>query len=234
MSNQMITTQNYTIEQTSLPLSIEEKPFQPKTDVDSSNTDRNHFKPVFIPYNNQQGMAIFDLQGLIPEHHVARVIDRMVESIEDNIFYQHYKGGGRSSYHPKMMVKVLLYAYSQKVYSCREIAKLLEENIPAMWLAAMQKPDYRTINRFRTHQMAELLPSLFEEMILKLMEEKFITLENYFLDGTKIEANANKHRYVWKKAINKNETKLLAKIEEMYQQIQSVANRENEDLHAGI
>ncbi|ASV70223.1 hypothetical protein CKF48_23370 (plasmid) [Cytobacillus kochii] len=143
----MITTQNYTIEQTSLPLSIEEKPFQPKTDVDSSNTDRNHFKPVFIPYNNQQGMAIFDLQGLIPEHHVARVIDRMVESIEDNIFYQHYKGGGRSSYHPKMMVKVLLYAYSQKVYSCREIAKLLEENIPAMWLAAMQKPDYRTINR---------------------------------------------------------------------------------------
>ncbi|WP_181884355.1 IS1182 family transposase [Neobacillus piezotolerans] len=232
MSNQMITTQNYTIEQTSLPLSIEEKPFQPKTDVDSSNTDRNHFEPVFIPYNNQQGMAIFDLQGLIPEHHVARVIDRMVESIEDNIFYQHYKGGGRSSYHPKMMVKVLLYAYSQKVYSCREIAKLLEENIPAMWLAAMQKPDYRTINRFRTHQMAELLPSLFEEMILKLMEEKFITLENYFLDGTKIEANANKLTYVWKKAINKNETKLLAKIEEMYQQIQSVANQENEDLHA--
>lgn len=101
-----------------------------------------------------------------------------------------------------------------------------------MWLAAMQKPDYRTINLFRTHQMAELLPSLFDEMILKLMEEKFITLENYFLDGTKIEANANKHTYVWKKAINKNETKLLAKIEEMYQQIQSVANRENEDLHA--
>ncbi|MFJ7746554.1 transposase [Peribacillus sp. NPDC097295] len=105
-----------------------------------------------------------------------------------------------------------------------EIAKLVEENIPTMWLAALQKPDYRTINRFRTQQMEKLLPKLFEEMIHQLIEEKHITMENYFLDGTKIEASANKYSFVWKKATTNFEAKLQEKIEETYQQIQTITN----------
>ena len=68
------------------------------------------------------------MQDLIPEHHVARVVDEMVEAIPDEQLFSYYKGGGRSSYHPKMMLKVILYAYSQKVYSCRGIEKLIREN----------------------------------------------------------------------------------------------------------
>src|SRR5690606_13745924 len=69
-----------------------------------------------------------------------------------------------------------------------------------MWLAAMQQPDFRTINEFRGERMQSLMDELFEAMILKLIEEKYITMENYFLDGTKIEADANKYSFVWKKS----------------------------------
>ncbi|WP_225434131.1 transposase [Peribacillus tepidiphilus] len=124
----------------------------------------------------------------------------MVEAVPNEQLFSHYKGGGRSSFQPKMMLKIILFGYSQKVYSCRGIEKLIRENIPAMWLAAMQQPDFRTINEFRGERMKVLMDELFEVMILKLIDEKYITMENYFLDGTKIEANANKYSFVCKKS----------------------------------
>jgi transposase len=72
-----------------------------------------------------------------------------LESIPDEQLLSHYKDGGRAPYHPKMMLKIILYGYTQKKYSCREIQKLTKENIPSMWLAAMQQPNFRTINEFR-------------------------------------------------------------------------------------
>ncbi|KZM56161.1 hypothetical protein A3Q35_19465, partial [Aeribacillus pallidus] len=163
---------------------------------------------------NRQVQMIYDIESLIPEHHVARVVDEMVEAIPDKQLFSHYKGGGRSSYHPKMMLKIILYAYSQKVYSCRGIEKLVKENIPAMWFSAMQQPDFRTINEFRGERMKAFMDELFEVMILKLIKEHYITMENYFLDGTKIEANANKYSFVWKKSTLKFEEKLKEKIQE--------------------
>ena len=65
----------------------------------------SNFTLTFIPYDNQQTTVIFDIQDLIPAYHVARVIDQVIESIEDNVFFEHYNGGGRSSYHPKIMTK---------------------------------------------------------------------------------------------------------------------------------
>ncbi|MFD3450465.1 transposase, partial [Microbacteriaceae bacterium 4G12] len=219
--NPKTTDTNYNMVQESLPLDIQEETVVPK---------KKKERPTFIPYNNQQGICILDLQEFIPTNHVSRVVDEMMERIEDDLFFQHYKGGGRSSYHPKMMVKIILYAYSQKVYSCREIAKLLNENIPAMWLAAMQKPDYRTINRFRTTYMSELIQPLFEKMIHQLIKQKYITMENYFLDGTKIEANANKYSFVWKKTTTSFEEKLKEKIDNTYQYIQSIAIKEDRTI----
>jgi len=84
---------------------------------------------------------------------MARVTDEMIEAIPDEQLFAYYTGGGRSAYHPKMMLKVILCGYSQKVYSCRGIEKLLRENLPAMWLAAMQQPDFRTLNEFRGVRM---------------------------------------------------------------------------------
>jgi transposase len=100
------------------------------------------------------------------------VVDEMVEAVPNEQLFSHYKGGGRSSFQPKMMLKIILFGYSQKVYSCRGIEKLIRENIPAMWLAAMQQPDFRTINEFRGERMKVLMDELFEVMILKLIDEK--------------------------------------------------------------
>jgi transposase len=223
MSNQMITTEDYNT-QTTLPLDVNEEKLPTKRKL----------APTFKPYDNRQVQVIFDLEALIPEHHVARVVDEMVEAVPDDVLFSHYKGGGRSSYHPKMMLKVILYAYSQKVYSCRGIEKLIQENIPAMWLAAMQQPDFRTINEFRGERMKALMDELFESMILKLIKENYISMENYFLDGTKIEANANKFSFVWKKSTSKFEAMLREKIQETLQYIQQLTQEESGEVQKEI
>jgi len=165
---------------------------------------------------------------LIPENHEARVVDEFVEAVPDEKFFSHYKGGGRPSYHPKMMLKIILYAYTQKVYSCRGIEKLTKENLPAMWLAAMQQPDFRTINEFREVRMQALIDELFETIIHKLIEENYISFENYFLDGTKIEADANRYTFVWKKSILTYEEKLKKKIEKTLEHIHHLTQLEIE------
>ncbi|MCM3626864.1 transposase [Paenibacillus glycanilyticus] len=73
------------------------------------------------------------------------------------------------------------------------MAKAVRENIMFMWLAARQRPDFRTINRFRSERMKDVLETVFTAVLQFLKEENFIKLEHYFLDGTKIEANANRY-----------------------------------------
>ncbi|MCO7128257.1 transposase [Sporolactobacillus shoreicorticis] len=90
------------------------------------------------------------------------VVNAFVNRVDSDLFLQAYKGGGRPAYDPSMMRKVLLYAYTQKWYSCRQIARALRENLPMMWLASQQTPDFRTIQRFRVHQMKTVLQEVFE------------------------------------------------------------------------
>ena len=99
-----------------------------------------------------------------------------------------------------------------------------------MWLAAMHQPDFRTINDFRGKRMNNLMDELFEAMIVRLIEEGYITLESYFLDGTKLEANANKYSFVWKKSTIRFEEKLKEKIKEMLQKIEEIAEAEALEL----
>ncbi|MFD1708969.1 transposase [Siminovitchia sediminis] len=219
MSNPKITTNDYNTQMT-LPPEVKEE----------AAVSQIRPAPKFKPYNNRQSFAILDVEGLIPEHHVARVVDEMIESIPDEQLFAHYSGGGRPPFHPKLMLKVILYGYSQKVYSCCEIEKLTRENLPAIWLAAGQKPDFRTINDFRGNRMKHLMDELFETMILRLIDDGHITLESYFLDGTKIEANANKYSFVWKKSTIGFEEKLKEKIKETLQEIREIAEAEEMEL----
>jgi transposase len=214
MCNPKITTENYNTQLTLLP------------DTEEKKKDKRQLTPTFKPYDNHQVQVIFDIESLISENHVARVVDEMVEAVLDKQLFAHYIGGGRSSFHPKMMLKIILFGYSQKVYSCCGIEKLIYENIPAMWLVAMQKPDFRTINEFRGERMKVLMDELFEAMVHKLIEEKYITMENYFLDGTKIEADANKYSFVWKKSTKKFEKNLKEKIQETLQHIHELTQLE--------
>ncbi|ANX13435.1 transposase [Fictibacillus arsenicus] len=180
----------------------------------------------FIDYNMDQLTLPMDISELIPLHNVARVVNEMIERIPDEHFLKYYPGGGRSTYHPKMMTKVLVYAYTQRMYSGREIAHQLTVHLPLIWLSGFQTPDFRTINRFRSERLKGLIDDLFKQVLVLLVEEGQVQLESYFLDGTKIEANANRYTFVWKKSTEKYKEKLEGKVEELITQIDGVWREE--------
>ena len=97
----------------------------------------------------QMALMPRDMEEEIPQNHMVRKVNEAVEKIDMQTVYSQYKGGGTSSYHPRMMMKVLIYAYSEQIYSSRKIAKALKENIYFMWMSGNNRPDFRTINRFR-------------------------------------------------------------------------------------
>jgi transposase len=140
-----------------------------------------------------------------------------------------YKGGGTSSYHPRMMLKVLVYAYTQRVYSSRQIAKALRENVNYIWLSGGNRPDFRTINAFRGERMKLVIEAIFTSVLELLVEEGYVKLENYFVDGTKVEANANRHKVVWAKSRAKYQERLREKVQELLKEIDAVNAAEDEE-----
>ena len=176
-------------------------------------------------YNMNQLEFPMDISELIPENHISRLINAIVEEIDDKELRNCYKGGGRSSYHPKVMLKVIIYAYTEKVTSGRRIAKMCRENVPMMWLSAKQRPDFKTINRFRVNKK-EIINSVFEAIVLKLLELGEIDHSNYFLDGTKIEANANKYSFVWAKSNQGYSEKAKTKVIEFLEEASNISEEE--------
>ncbi len=165
---------------------------------------------------------------LIPAGHQVRVVNRAVEKIDLEPLLRKYKGGGTSSYHPRMMLKVLVYAYTQRLYSSRQIAKALRENVNFIWLSGGNRPDFRTINGFRGEKMKGVIEEVFTSVLELLVEEGYVRLENYFVDGSKLEANANRHKVVWAKSRAKYQERLRKKVKELLKEIDAVNEAENE------
>ena len=96
--------------------------------------------------SNQNVLFPVSLSEKIAPNHPVRVVNSVVDALDISCLLWAYKGGGTSSYHPRMMLKVLFYAYLNNIYSCRKIEKALQENIHFMWLSGNSTPDFRTIN----------------------------------------------------------------------------------------
>ena len=105
----------------------------------------------------------------------------------------------------KMMLKVILYAYMNNVYSCRKIEKLLHRDIHYIWLAGYEKPDFITINRFRNRVKKEI-NEVFTQTVLLLSSKGFISLNVEYIDGTKIESKANKYTSFGEKRLSGTES----------------------------
>ena len=177
-------------------------------------------QPIFKHHSvHQQELFPLNLNALISENHSARLIDSVVERLEIPDIISQYKGGGSSSYHPKMLLKVLFYGYLNNTYSCRKIAKAVKENIYFMWLSGGLQPDFRTINDFRGQKLKGNVENLFRQLVEMMVDLELISLEKQFIDGTKIEANAHKYSFVWKKAVEKNKDKLQGKIDAVLSEI---------------
>lgn len=148
----------------------------------------------------------------IPSTHPVRIVNQIVDELNIDDILSSYKGGGTSSFHPRMMIKVLFYSYFCNIYSCRKIAQALEENIYFMWLSGNSTPDFRTINDFRGKRLKDKIQKLFAEMVRLMSELGYVSLDIQFVDGTKIESASNKYTFVWKGSVEKNKAKLEEKI----------------------
>lgn len=205
--------------------------FKENIPVDSQKRKRKKkraSKPKFIEYNQHQVILLPpSIEEMIPEKHMVRTVNNVIETMNIIALIDTYKGGGRSSYDPLMLLKVLVYAYVMKIYSSRRIAKALREDINFMWLSGMQRPDFRTINNFRSGRLRGVIDKVFSSMIIFLTDNKYIKLEDYFVDGTKIEANANRYSYVWSKNTQRYKAMTTKKIKELLKEIERI-NQEEE------
>ena len=166
------------------------------------------------------------LEELIPKDHAVRVVNKVIEGLDITVLEKRYEGGGTSSYHPRLLLKVLVYGYLNNTYSSRRIEDAISSNIHYMWLAAMQRPDHNTINRFRGQRLKGILKPIFGQIVELLVEAGLISLKKGYVDGTKIEADANKYTFVWAKSIANNKEKIVKQLEELWAYAESVAEKE--------
>ena len=182
------------------------------------------------PYAPKQAVLFpHSLDEYIPKKDPVRVLDLIIDQLDLTEIEKLYQRFGRKSYDPRMMLKVVIYAYMNNVYSCRKIEKLLLRDVHFMWLSGNEKPDFITINRFR-NRLKDQIAKVFTKLVLKLVELNQITLDVEYIDGTKIESKANKYTFVWKKAVEKNRERLLAKIKAILEQVdESIIQDKNKE-----
>lgn len=166
------------------------------------------------------------LDELIAAGHPVRVVNEIIDKINLQPLLDQYKGGGTSSYHPKMLLKILVYGYVRNIYSSRKQEAAVKENIHFMWLAAGNSPDHHTINRFRGKRLRDTLRKIFIQVVELLAAEGLLSIKDIYVDGTKIESVANRYTFVWGNAIKTNKEKMGKQLEELWQYSQRVAEAE--------
>ena len=164
---------------------------------------------------NFQLVLPLNLEVFIPDNDSVRLVSQIVDELDFRKLNLTYSPKGRNpSLKPRILFSILIYAYMNGIYSSRQIEKACKRDINFMWLLAGKKaPDHNTIDRFRRERLSLCLTELFAQFVEKLYEWDEISFENLYIDGTKIEANANKYSFVWKKAIEKNSERQAAKVD---------------------
>ncbi|MBS1650371.1 MAG: IS1182 family transposase [Bacteroidetes bacterium] len=188
-------------------------------------------KVVFKNYTpNQVMMLPPSLEELIEENHPVRVVNQIIDRINIDPLLKKFKGGGTSSYHPRMLLKVLIYGYLNNTYSSRRMESGLKENIHFMWLAGMNKPDHNTINRFRSERLKDVLKTVFGKVVELLIEAGHLSLNEVYTDGTKLEAQANRYTFVWGKAIKTSKARMEEQLKELWSYAEGIAQQELKDV----
>jgi transposase len=187
-------------------------------------------KPLFKAYSqNQRFLFPPSLEEIIDANHPVRVVSEVIDKVDIDIIIKKYKGGGTTSYHPRMLLKVLVYGYLNNVYSSRRIEASVKENIYFMWLTGMTQPDHRTINRFRSERLKNILKEVFAQIVLLLVESGHVSLKEIYTDGSKIESVANRYSFVWGKAIKTSRERIKQQLKELWSYTQKVAADEKDD-----
>ena len=176
---------------------------QQKIQVDY--TTKTKYFQLFLPIN-------FEMN--IPADDSVRLLSNVLEELDYTELYRAYsRKEKKCAVSPKNLFKILVYAYMNNIYTSRQIELACKRDINFMYLLEGAKaPDHNTIARFRSARLKGIVDGLFNQVVHLLKDYGELSCENLFVDGTKIEANANKYTFVWKKTILKNQTKLQDKM----------------------
>ena len=186
---------------------------------------------IFKDYDqNQRFLLPPSLKEFVRAEHPARIINDVVDSIDISSISGKYNGGGSTAYHPGMMLKILIYAYSQGVYSSRRMERALKSDTAFMYLAGMQSPDFRTICLFRTNH-AEDIKEIFVEVVRLCASLGMVGLGHIAFDGTKLKANASVRQTRDKESLRKEIEKVKEEIDRLLIRAKEVD--ETEDLLYG-
>jgi transposase len=169
-----------------------------------------------------------EIRELIPEGHLVFGIDAVVEGLDVSFIYEKYRNdeGGRRGYHPKMLLKVLLYAYAIGVRSSRKIAAKLGSDVHFMYLAAMSRPDFRTISDFRKDHIGEL-EGIFRQVVLVCMKLGIAKVGHIAIDGTKMRASAGRRRTKSRKKLRELEEEIEREIRKILDEAERVDEEED-------
>jgi len=187
-------------------------------------------KKVFKTHQFGQIMLLPpSLDEMIDKNHPVRIVSQIIDQIDITPLEKKYKGGGTSSYHPRVLLKIIVYAYLDNVYSSRRIEASLKENIHYMWVSGMSTPDHNTINRFRGDRLQEVLKQVFSQVVLLLVDHGLVNMKEVYLEGTKIEANASRYSFVWGKSIKTSKKRIENQLEELWKYACGIARDEMKD-----
>ena len=158
-----------------------------------------------------------NIEYFIPNDDSVRLLGQIIEEMDLNKIYQSYSRCRNNQASPKKLLKILLYAYMNRLYSSRKIETACKRDINFMYLLEdSPAPDHATIARFRSLHFAPFAKHILAQLTQLLADIGEISFKNIFIDGTKLEAVANKYTFVWKKAVTKNMKKLMDKIPTLF------------------
>lgn len=185
----------------------------------------------YLPYDPTQTLLLPPaLQEWLPEGHLAYYISDCVDSLDLGAFHARYAEGGprNQPFDPAMMVKVLLYGYATGVFSSRKIARKLHEDVAFRVLAAGNYPKHRTICDFRAFHLAELA-ALFVQVVRLARECGLVKLGTIAVDGTKIKANASRHKAMSYRRMREEQAELEAQVKVLLERAQAADRAERDD-----
>ncbi len=184
-------------------------------------------KPIFKTYQQNQAFLIPpSLEDMIDANAAVRVVSEVIDRIDMDLIIKKYKGGGTTSYHPRMLLKVMIYSYINNIYSSRKMEEVIKRDIHFMWLAGMQQPDHNTLNRFRSERLRNILKEVFAQVVMLLADNGLVGLQEIYTDGSKIESAANRYTFVWGRAIKTSRERIKQQLRDLWKYTQKVAAAE--------
>lgn len=177
---------------------------------------------------NQRLLFPSNIFDLLPKSHECYLYNDIFQQIDTSSLEIKYSRKGQNAYHPKLIVSILIYSYSQGVFSSRQIEKRCKEDLSFMYIAAMNCPNFRVLSDFRKNNN-DFFHECFKQSVLLAMELKLASLGHVSLDGSKFKANTSKHKAMSHNRLKEKEKELMEEIDFLIQKANTCDKEEDEE-----